>query len=407
MDSRQQRAAEIADRFRIVESNGQFLVPSQKIANRKYAVRIGQQSAFCDCPDFELRREPCKHVIAVRMTIQRELNFDGEKTTETVVETIEVTKRTTYPQVWAAYNTAQTTEKDQFQMLLHDLCKGIEDPIQTKGRPRLSLAEKVFCAAFKVYSGFSARRFMSDLREASDRKYIANVPHFNSVLNALENPGLRPVLTSMIEASGLPLRAVETDFAADSTGFSTGRFERWYDHKWGKERLRHEWVKVHIMCGVKTNVVTAVEIHGKNAADAPLLPPLLATTAHNFKISEVSADKGYLSAKNANAIREAGAVPFIAFKSDSNDRGEAAKGSKAYREMFHYFLWRHEDLQSYHKRSNVETTFSMMKRKFGDSLRSKTDTAMVNEALCKILCHNLVVLIHEMHELGIQPSLAM
>jgi hypothetical protein len=45
----------------------------------------------------------------------------------------------------------------------------------------------------------------------------------------------------------------------------------------------------------------------------------------------------------------------------------------------------------------------MMKRKFGDSLRSKTDTAMVNETLCKILCHNFVVLIHEMCELGIDP----
>jgi hypothetical protein len=44
-----------------------------------------------------------------------------------------------------------------------------------------------------------------------------------------------------------------------------------------------------------------------------------------------------------------------------------------------------------------------MKRKFGDSLRSKTDVAMVNETLCKILCHNLVVLIHEMCELGIDP----
>jgi hypothetical protein len=45
----------------------------------------------------------------------------------------------------------------------------------------------------------------------------------------------------------------------------------------------------------------------------------------------------------------------------------------------------------------------MVKRKFGDFVRSKTDVAMVNEALCKILCHNLVVLIHEMYELGIEP----
>ena len=57
----------------------------------------------------------------------------------------------------------------------------------------------------------------------------------------------------------------------------------------------------------------------------------------------------------------------------------------------------------YHKRSQVESTFSMIERKFGDSLRSKTDVAMTNETLCKILCHNLVVLIHEMHELGIDP----
>jgi transposase len=69
----------------------------------------------------------------------------------------------------------------------------------------------------------------------------------------------------------------------------------------------------------------------------------------------------------------------------------------------HFQFKKDEFLQHYHKRSNVESTFSMMKRKFGDGLRSKTDTAMVNQTLCKVLCHNLVVLIHEMYELGIDP----
>jgi hypothetical protein len=49
-------------------------------------------------------------------------------------------------------------------------------------------------------------------------------------------------------------------------------------------------------------------------------------------------------------------------------------------------------------------TFSSMKRLFGSSLRSKKKTAMHNETLCKILCHNLVVLIHEMSKLGIEPD---
>lgn len=59
-------------------------------------------------------------------------------------------------------------------------------------------------------------------------------------------------------------------------------------------------------------------------------------------------------------------------------------------------------VQQYHKRSNVESTFSMIKAKFGDGLRSRTKTAQVNEALCKILCHNLCCVIQSMFELKIE-----
>jgi hypothetical protein len=55
------------------------------------------------------------------------------------------------------------------------------------------------------------------------------------------------------------------------------------------------------------------------------------------------------------------------------------------------------------KRSNADSTFSMIKRKFGDSVRSRSDAGMRNEVMLKLLCHNLVVLIHEIHELGIDP----
>ena len=49
-----------------------------------------------------------------------------------------------------------------------------------------------------------------------------------------------------------------------------------------------------------------------------------------------------------------------------------------------------------------ESTFSMMKRKFGDAVRSKEDTAMVNEVLCKVLAHNIFVLNQEECEFGIE-----
>jgi transposase len=61
-------------------------------------------------------------------------------------------------------------------------------------------------------------------------------------------------------------------------------------------------------------------------------------------------------------------------------------------------------MQSYHKRSNVETTFHMIKSKFGDAVRSKLERAQINEVLCKVLCHNICCLIQSMFELNLKPK---
>jgi hypothetical protein len=39
-----------------------------------------------------------------------------------------------------------------------------------------------------------------------------------------------------------------------------------------------------------------------------------------------------------------------------------------------------------------------------DALRSKTEGAQINEALCNVLCHNICCLIQSMHELGLKPK---
>ena len=80
-------------------------------------------------------------------------------------------------------------------------------------------------------------------------------------------------------------------------------------------------------------------------------------------------------------------------------------GGGLWAKMFHYYNFNREDfLGHYHKRSNAESTFSMVKAKFGDAVRSKTDVAMANEVLCKILCHNICCLIQSHYELGIEAT---
>ena len=93
---------------------------------------------------------------------------------------------------------------------------------------------------------------MTDLRDAQAKGYLAKTPHFNTIFNTLENPDLTPILKAMITESSLPLAAVEVDFAADLSGFTTSRFVKWYDHKYGLRCAKqHDWVKVHLMCGVR------------------------------------------------------------------------------------------------------------------------------------------------------------
>jgi hypothetical protein len=180
MDAREQRGQRIAQTGKITRNgNTGWMVPSESSSSR-YAVDLANVDVpVCSCPDFQERQLPCKHIYAVAYFVVQQTNPDGSTT---VTETMTVTKRKTYSQNWPAYNTAQTSEQDKFQELLRDLCSGIQEPVrQGRGRPNLPLADAVFASAFKVYSCFSGRRFMSDLRESHKRGLISRVPHYNSI----------------------------------------------------------------------------------------------------------------------------------------------------------------------------------------------------------------------------------
>jgi transposase len=395
MDAREQRGLVIAACCKLNKQDGEWLVPSQSCSEKIYRVNPAKQT--CTCPDHQDAGHKCKHLFAVEITIKREIGADG-MVMET--KTVTFTEKKTYPQNWPAYNAAQSVEKDRLQELLADLVRGIAEPAHDgRGRKPHGVRNSLFAMVFKVYSTVSSRRFNCDLRDAWHKGHISHSIPGRKVCEFFENEELTPILKELIVQSARPLRAVESQFAIDSSGFSTCKFERWYDEKYGVTRQKCQWVKCHIACGVKTNVVTAVRILDKDAADAPQFVPLVKETAKSFTIGEVSADKAYASLENFEAVASCGGTGYLAFKSNAT----GGVGG-LFEKMFHYFQFKQDEyMEHYHKRSNVESTFSAVKRKFGDSVRSKTDTAMVNEVLCKFICQNLTCLIMEQHELGIEP----
>jgi len=157
------------------------------------------------------------------------------------------------------------------------------------------------------------------------------------------------------------------------------------------------------MCRINTKVVSSVEISGWEAHDPPYFKPLVETTARRFRVHEVSADKAYPSRKNLAAVEAAGGTPYIPFK--ENTAAPSLDEESMWAKMYHQYAFNREAfLGHYHKRSNAETAFSMIKGKFGDAVRSKSDTAQVNEVLRKVLCHNICVVAMAGHELGIDTT---
>jgi hypothetical protein len=199
--------------------------------------------------------------------MKRETASNG---TITETKTISFMEKKTYTQNWPSYNEAQCVEKDRLQELLADLVRGIQEPTREesrRGRKPHSVRNSIFASVFKVYCLMSTRRFSSDLRQAWKRGFISHSIPGMKVCEFLENPAFTPILKELVVQSSRPLRAIETDFAIDSSGFASSKFVRWYDEKWGCTRQKCQWVKCHIASGIKTNCVCAVRILDKDAAD--------------------------------------------------------------------------------------------------------------------------------------------
>lgn len=405
MQNRQVRGLEIASQpeSRITYNETFWAVPSQS-SGKTYAVTI--DPPFCTCPDFKKSAVKCKHIFAVEYHIGKESGAQLPDVPER--------KRKTYKQEWHEYNLAQVNEKSKLVELLYSLCEGVQEPVQTFGRPRALFADIIFAACMKIYGGMSGRRSQSDVREALGRGLLHKPVHYNTLSKYLEKKELTPYLKQLIAESAQPLRAIEWDFAVDSSGFSTGVYQKWSEAKWGNVRTlygekvpnevnRQDWVKVHICTGVKTNIVTAVEVTDAHAGDSPQFAPLVSATAENFPIQSVAGDKAYSSAGNLKLVLLKGGMPYIPFK--TNTTATDKRSPDVWKRMYHFFMYNQDSfMEHYHKRSNVETTFSMIKAKFGERLRSKTETAQVNEVLCKVLCHNLCCVIQSIYELGIEPT---
>ena len=302
---------------------------------------------------------------------------------------------------WHIYNLAKTQEKRVFYELLKELSEVIVEPQQEIGRPRAQVKDLFFSLGLKLYSNYSGRKVISDLKHAQGAGYIGHSAHYNTLTDFLSCPATYDLLQRMLTISAMPLKQLETRYSIDSSGFGSYQYERWKRYRFSPQfgGESRNYLKGHISIGTITHIITACEVTYGNLSDINQMPYLLKVTAQNFRMKEVCADKAYSSARMHQLIESLQATPYIIFKKNSNP---AEDSPSIWQKM--YTMFKEEPakyLAKYHQRSNVETVFSMVKMRLGEFLKCKTYDAQRSELMTKFIVHNICCLVQAIFQYGV------
>ena len=304
-------------------------------------------------------------------------------------------KKKRYPRDESLYNTIQETEFLNFFDFIRFLALKI-----SKGKMRNVLVSLLIWHKFPNLSTRRARSLLLLFRKMN--LINIKVPCFKTLSNYRENNSLEDILDKLIEESSKPLSVIEHDFATDATGIKTKLFSSWYSLRCKKEIMKRDHLTIHITTGVKSNVVTALNVETKSGRDNEIFREHVDKTAENFDAHEFSGDGRYWCKENCKKVCEVGAKPY--FKVWKNWSGKS-RGCMPWKLMNLESKNNPEEYgKHYHKRSNVESTNHSKKALFGNKVYSRLPSARINEEMLRWINHNLCVLNRAKYEWKINPK---
>jgi len=172
--------------------------------------------------------------------------------------------------------------------------------------------------------------------------------------------------------------------AADSTGFSTRRYETWLGLRKGRG-VKRGWLKLHVVVALESLAILSLAVTRGTRHDSPLLKRLFKPIPRGG--GDFLADSAYLSRGNCDLAAEKGRRPFIRPKKNTNAR---SRGSAAWREMVAFYRGDGEAFMArYHGRSRAESVWSVLKGVYGNSLSSKRTRMQRRELHLRTIAYNI------------------
>ena len=261
-----------------------------------------------------------------------------------------------------------------------DYLKFIDNALEiAKSIPRYfsKFSNKIYCnhqkfAIYILMQKFktTTRGIISILRSSSDLRMhlgLYRIPVHTTIVRFVNK--IRKQITGL-----LGIRQAVT-VAVDSTGFELESKSYYYRTVWNSDRKQKtkRYMKLSIAIDADKQLIMNHKIRRKLRHDTKDFKCLL----KDLNVKQVVADKGYDDRKLRKfVINKLKALPVIPVRGYKN---------------FYGYLKQHRKIngKDYHKRSKVETVFSVIKRKYGSILRNKTYATQKTELISKLIAYNL------------------
>ncbi len=240
----------------------------------------------------------------------------------------------------------------------------------------------------------------SDLRQAID---LQRVPHFSTLQQAAKRLLREPLAEKLLRGTLDTAReqkqlANRIDLAAiDASGFETHHTSRYFVRRrnkptnTGKRRPStscRRFPKMAVLADCRSHLVLAVHFERGPGPDITHLKTLLAKPLQQLRITTLAADAGYDAEWVHELLRRQYGLRVLIPAQIGRPTSKAPSG------RYRCWMFFHLHQTRYGQRWQVETVFSMIKRRLGDTLRAHTFWSQRRAALLKVLAHNILILWH-------------
>jgi hypothetical protein len=222
------------------------------------------------------------------------------------------------------------------------------------------------------------------------------VPHFTTLQKAsrhlLATASARRVLHSTIRMHYGRRRRIASS-AVDSTGLECTAASAYFVKRrqrvtlpW-KSVVYHRYPKLGVVCDTSCHFILAFGVGRGPRPDVDELVSLVSGALRSMLLKCLSADAGYDSESNHRFAREQCGIRTLIPPKHGRPTDKPARGR--YRRLMQTRF----DLPAYHRRAQVETVMSMIKRRQGAHARGRTYHSQCRDLRLMALTHNVMILL--------------